>query len=114
MDLKQGDIVWVYVHDEHGRNPKGRPVVILTSTDEIDTNTVLTGCAVTSYFGTPLPSHAVSLPWYSRGHPVTGLRKPSIAHCNWLVTFGISDVENKKGRVPTKTIYDIMRIVSGA
>lgn len=111
MPFKQGDIVWVYrALDEHGRNPKKRPVVILTSTEEITDEDEVVGVAVTHTLPPDISGSAVfvALPWNSRGTTRTGLTKRSAAKCDWLVIFHIDQVDALSGDIDQNTLLRIL------
>ncbi|MFL5241914.1 MAG: type II toxin-antitoxin system PemK/MazF family toxin [Gemmataceae bacterium] len=99
---ERGRIVWVELPDPQGRNPRRRPVVILTSNEEIQSGESLVGVAISTTFD---PSHSeeqVELPWHRAGHPRTGLNKRCAAQCKWLIEFEESSIEEYGGVVPGK------------
>lgn len=108
MPPKQGDIVWATVSDEAGRNPKNRPCLIITPTESLAEGHPITAVAITSTFTTPLPDELVHLPWKRGGHPVTGLKKPCVAVCNWVVRFQVSDIQDTAGIVPPNVLRVIL------
>ena len=108
---QQGDIAWVYRPDPQGRNHKTRGHVIITDTDAVADNAILVGVAITGEFSDPLADNQIALPWSLPRHPVTGLRKPSVAVCNWLVTFSPDEIDNIGGRAPGGQLFQIMRQV---
>jgi len=82
----QGRLIWAFVLDPRGRNPKKRPVVILTSNQEIATVdvfvTVVASCSAASRV--PRPDHFIGLPFQEFGYCSTKLRKPTVVICDWL------------------------------
>jgi hypothetical protein len=50
-----GRIVWVLVADQRGQNPKRRPVVLLTSPNQVPAGHPLIGIAVSTQLPDPLP-----------------------------------------------------------
>ena len=72
MALQQGSIVWVELVDPAGRNPKTRPAVVLTPSNEILPGGTIYVAAASSTFNEPLPVNQVVLPWHPQKHPVTG------------------------------------------
>jgi hypothetical protein len=109
--LQRGRIVLVNIPDPQGRNPKDRPVVIVTATDEITDQDSFFGVAISGKIEKPLPQSCVRLPWDRRGHPRTGLSKPSVARCDWLVEIGSKNVTKMLGFVPDKQLQQIIDIV---
>ena len=55
--------------DPRGENPKVRPFVIVTKTDEIAPEVPFVGVAITGTFSKPPLPDEVQLPWRSDGHP---------------------------------------------
>ena len=108
MALRQGSIIWVQVNDPAGRNPKCRPAVVITPTEEIKPGEVLVAVAATSTIPNPLPDRVVELPWHANRHPLTGLYKRCIAVCDWLIEFSQEDVQKVGGFVPSATLLKIL------
>jgi mRNA-degrading endonuclease toxin of MazEF toxin-antitoxin module len=106
--LEQGQIVWAEVLDRAG-NPKKRPLVIVTSTDEIVLDTPIVAVAISTTFPDPAPDDHVELPWHSRAHPATRLARRSAAVCTWLVELRSSDIKEVKGFVPTATLLEVLK-----
>ena len=100
--LQRGDIVVQQVLDEQGRNPKTRPFVVVTATEEIEETGVAWGVGVTSTLPHKLTDNYVLLPWHPNKHPRTGLKKKCAAKCDWLDE--IMDPANARvmGHVPAK------------
>jgi hypothetical protein len=82
--LKQGSVIRARVGDPQGGNTKVRPLVIVTPTNEIAGENPIAGVAV------------------------TGLRKPCVAKCSWLVVLGVADVVEQKGFVSTERLTEIL------
>jgi len=110
----QGQIVWVRVSDQAGRNPKTRPAVILTATDEISDDEPIVVVAVSTRFDRPLPDNKIELPWHRDRHPVTGLRRRCVAVCDWLVEIRPSAIEDVAGTVPPAKMRQIISRVKRA
>ena len=110
---QQGDIAWVRVEDPQGRNPKIRPIIIISDTEEISADAPLVGVAVSGVIPDPVPSDYVALPWQNGGHPVTNLYKPSVAVCSWIISIQRSEISNISGRVPAAKLLKIMEQVAG-
>ena len=107
--LQQGRIVWAEVLDPQGRNPKVRPAVILTPTNEIKTDVVV--AAMTSQTDDSPPEVAVELPWHAEGHPRTKLTRRNVVVCTWLVTIPVSSIQGTLGLVPFAQMARILEIV---
>lgn len=108
MALQQGSIIWVVVADKGGVNPKCRPAVVVTPTDEITDDDTFVVVAATSTFTKPLPENQIELPWKAGGHPVTGLYKRCVAVCDWLAEVSHSDVDSIGGIVPPAVLRKIL------
>ena len=108
MPLQQGSIVWIATKDQAGRNSKCRPVVILSSTHDIASGKQLAGVAATGTFSKPLPTNRIELPWKNGKHPVTGLYKPCVAVCDWIVKLDQSDIVSIGGIVPDSLLAAIL------
>lgn len=98
----------VYIKDVTpvgGGEAKTRPVILLD--DCCDADEFIVGVAVTSEFNRPLEPFAVELPFGSHGKCKTGLTKPSIAHCEWIVKSHPSDVCERVGYVTDDILLQI-------
>lgn len=109
MSLKQGSIVWVVVSDQAGRNPKCRPAVVVTPTDDIVQDASFVIIAATSTFSSPLPDNRIELPWHPARHPVTGLYKRCVAVCDWLTETTHDKVQGEAGVVPPGVLARILQ-----
>ena len=112
MLLQQGSIVWVSVSDPNGVNPKERPAVVVTPTEEIVSGEAIVLVAVTSTFTRPLPANRIELPWHTAGHPVTGLKRRCVAVCDWLITIDQTAIINIAGNVPNRVLNTILALLS--
>ncbi len=106
--LGRGRVVLAEVVDPQGRNPKQRPLVIVTATDEIQTGSPFVGVAISTTFPNPIPDDYVSLPFHPNGQVQTGLRKRCAAVCSWLVRLTHSDIKGDIGRVPDGQMREIL------
>jgi mRNA-degrading endonuclease toxin of MazEF toxin-antitoxin module len=112
--LVRGLIIWATTPDPAGRNPKRRPVVLLTSQEEVPAGNPLIGVGITGTLPAPLPSDYVLLPWHRSRHPYTGLTKKCAAWCNWRVTIPPNDELEVMGRVPDNVFAEICNKVKAA
>src|SRR5262249_14283582 len=90
---ERGRIVWVDLPDPQGRNPKRRPVAILTATEEIEPGEPLVGVAISTTIDPSSSGAHVELPWHREVRAKTGLKQRSVAVCNWLVAFDVSAIQ---------------------
>jgi len=104
----QGCIIRAKVCDPQGGNPKIRPLVVVTATEEVASTDFLVGVAVTSIFHTPLQDDEVSLPWHATGAAKTSLVKPCVAKCSWLCEIKNESVVEVKGSVPSAQMAKII------
>lgn len=107
--VRQGTIVWIDVDDGRG-NVKRRPVLVVTPSNEILLDREILGLAITSTFRVPLEPQCVALPWSPKGHPATGLRRPSVVVCVWAVRFRVSDAVSIAGYVPGATLRGVLEV----
>lgn len=110
--LSQGQIVDVRIADPNGQNPKPRPAVILTSTDELADADAFVVAAISTKFDAPLPADDIQVPWSSDGRVKSGLTKPSVVKCRWLVRVKRKDILSVRGHLPSAVLCRIMRAVT--
>ena len=109
---RRGTILLVsQVPDQNGGNHKDRHVVLLNDLDS--SHTIFHGVAVTGTFTYPLPPTSVSLPSHRQGRGQTGLNKPSVAVCSWIVTATPADIILKRGSIPSRDLLTILQQVQG-
>lgn len=89
-NLCRGRIVRVEILDPQNRNPKRRPAVIVTPTEEILPDGEVILVAITGSVNAAPAEAQVALPWHAQGHTGTRLTKPSVAVCNWLFASPLS------------------------
>jgi mRNA-degrading endonuclease toxin of MazEF toxin-antitoxin module len=106
--LRQGSIAWVNLCDQAGRNPKCRPAIVITPTEEIDAAKRLTLVAAVGTFSQPLPANRIALPWRKGRHPITGLYKKCIAVCDWIVAVDKSAIVSVGGVCPHEIMSRIL------
>jgi hypothetical protein len=106
--IKQGSIIRALVVDPRGQNPKLRPLVVTTASDEISKERPLVAVAITGALSNPIADDEIRLPFHPRGEASTGLRKPSVAKCSWLVKLQLDAVVEAKGFIPTKVLIQIL------
>lgn len=109
--LTQGQIIRAKVRDQQGRNPKIRPLVIVSPTPDLRSGGVFVAVAITGQFTEPVAEDEVLLPWHPKGLAATRLRKPSIAKCSWLCEIQKEDVIEIKGTVPRSQMEQIIAYV---
>ena len=108
-DLRQGRIVRVELIDPQGRNPKVRPAVIVTPTDQIQPDGEVQVIAITGETTAAPAEDCVSLPWLGTGHSKTGLTKPSVAVVTWQARVPATAILAAKGIVPSTQLAEILR-----
>jgi hypothetical protein len=107
----RGRIVWVELLDPQGQNPKCRPAVIVTPTEDIRPDGTVWVVGITSRLDAAPTEVQVELPWDRRGHPRTGLRERCAAVCTWLARVAMSDVQSEAGNVPGPLLARILSLV---
>ena len=109
--LVPGLIVRAVVLDPAGRNPKARPLVLLTGEDDTPADAPLIAAAISGTLPRPLPNYYVLLPWHRSGHRQTGLKKKCAAVCNWFPQINRSEPVQVMGRVPDTEFATILQKV---
>ncbi len=106
--LARGTIVWVQIDDPQGRNPKCRPAVVLTATNEITPDGEVWVAGISTQIGAAPPEECVELPWHRDRHPKTGLTERCEAVCTWLKKVKVSDIQGLAGVVPGAPLLHIL------
>lgn len=106
--VRQRSIVEVLVTAERGKT-KYRPVLVITSDAEILAGEQIVGVAVSSsaYKNQPF---TVELPWAINGKCKSGLNRPSVAVCNWILDFKSTDVKHH-GYVTEDVFIKVLKAV---
>jgi hypothetical protein len=108
VPLHYGQIVIVSeMTDPNGVNPKDRPPVVVTPTDEIDPNGSIIVVAISTLLPGPAPDDCVELPWDRRRHPRTGLRTRCAAIVPWIQEVPIGRIIGSIGIVPVAQLKAI-------
>lgn len=107
--LKQGSVIRAWIEDPQGGNPKPRPLVVVTPTDDIRQSAVLVAVAITGRFSDPLADDEVPLPYHPAGKANSGLRKPCVAKCSWMAITRLEDVLEVKGFLNTERLTVILQ-----
>jgi mRNA-degrading endonuclease toxin of MazEF toxin-antitoxin module len=108
---QRGRIVLATALDPQGENPKVRPFVIVTATNEIERGKPFVGVAITGAFSKPPLPDEVQLPWRNDGHPQTKLNKEAVAKCSWAMALTHEDIVTYKGMVPPALMERILQII---
>lgn len=107
-NLCRGRIVRVEVLDPQNRNPKCRPAIIITPTEEIRADGDVDLVAITGSTNAAPAEMQVALPWHSQGQAGTRLTKPSVAVCSWVFTSPVSKIQSYEGVVPDRQMLQIL------
>ena len=99
-NLARGRIILALLYDQMGRNPKRRPAVILTATDQINATDPFVVAAISSELGQSPQEYCVPLPWHPKRHSKTGLTRRCAAICTWLCQITAAQVLQNIGFVP--------------
>jgi hypothetical protein len=105
---KQGSVIRARVFDPQGRNPKVRPLVIVTPTAEIPRAAELVAIAITGEFATPLAPDEVELPYHPGGRAGSGLKKQCVAKCRWQCRIKPVDIIERKGYLGVAKVEEIL------
>jgi mRNA-degrading endonuclease toxin of MazEF toxin-antitoxin module len=104
----QGRIVIANVPDPQDGNPKDRPVIIITPTEEITESDPFAVMAITSALPRHLPREYVELPFHRDGQVRTGLKKRCAAKCDWVTTIRAAEIIAYIGHAPP----DAMKLIA--
>jgi len=104
--FRYGQIVLANVSDGHGHT-KTRPVVIVTPTADIIRDEPILAVCISTQIKRPMPAEHVPIPWSNPRHPRTGVNKPNVAKCNWVVSVLSEDIIEVRGIVPAKPMGQI-------
>ncbi len=107
-NLCRGRIVRVEVLDPQSRNPKCRPAVIITPTEEIRPEGDVALVAITGSVNAAPTEVQVALPWHAQGQTGSRLTKPSVAVCTWVFTSPVSKIQSYGGMVPDRQMLQIL------
>ena len=111
--FEQGQVVAVDIPDPDGKpSTHKHPAVILSPTDRIATAPFVFVVGISTKFTDPPPAHWIKLPWQRDGRARTGLDKPCVAKCDWLVKVQKSQLVRPMGAVPTSVLKAIIEQVS--
>ncbi len=109
---RRGDVIIANINDEQGRNPKERPALILSSTEDIAAGWPIVVCAITTTYPEPPPVKYVPLPWSADGSATTRLRRRSAAVPAWAAIIDEGDILATYGYVRASTLNDILMSLS--
>ena len=101
-----GMIVEVWVDDGNGRT-KERPAVIIERDESCDRGGPFLAVAITKSFDLPLPYYHIKVHDSNNRHPVTGLRFPCVAKCNWPRYLEERRIIRKLGDMPAAILFAI-------
>lgn len=95
--------------DPQGRNQKCRTGVIVSPTGGISDDESFVVAAVTSTYREPLAADEIKLPWNrDRTKVRTGLTRPVVVKCSWLVAIEPTDVEAVAGELPLALLTEVL------
>ncbi len=112
MTFYRGQIVYALdpIPDQNGVNPKlNRPFIVVSSNEYIAISTNLDGIAISGNSWEVDDLH-IELP-YATGHQFchTGLKKPSVAVCNWKVVLQQDRIEPSRGYIKPILLERILK-----
>ena len=106
--LRYGQIVVVAgMLDPNGVNPKDRPAVVVTPSDELDAGGPVIVAAISTLRPGSVPEDLVPLPWHPQGHVRTGLKTRCAVVCRWLERVQPSRIERVIGIVPGRRLEEV-------
>ena len=101
-----GRVVWMNTLDSQGRNPKGRPFIVITSNDIIEAGGPVRAIAVTTRLDQVPGDQMVLLP-YGKGNRL-GFTKPCAAYCRWVENVEPAKIESFGGVLSARLLADII------
>jgi len=108
--------VWVEIADPGGNNFYHRPVIVLTSDDEIVFSDTLVGVVASNTAANinPRPDDYIAIPYHPAGNCGTKLKKPTVAVCNWIVKIEKCNIAPgcMAGVVPPRILKEILEQVA--
>ena len=104
-----GRVVWATILDSQGRNPKRRPLIILTPTESITADATVFVVGVSTKFDRDAPEAQTELPFDPRGASRSGLRERCWAVSTWVVEVAVSAIESYAGTIPGLVMAEIIR-----
>jgi hypothetical protein len=111
--LVQGRIIRAYGNDPQGGNPKVRPWVIVTPTDEIEPGIAFQVVGITTQMHLYPSEHYVQVPHANPpARCVTELKEESAALCYWVVSLSENEIVRREGIVPPKYLNQILEKLS--
>lgn len=105
---EQRRIVLVEVPDLQRRNTKIRPAVIVSRTEEIESEGLNACIAITSAVPDKLPDDCVLLPFSPAGKSRTDQKVRSAAMCSWLFQITEDEIEKFIGVAPPQKLQEIL------
>ena len=102
-----GRVIWVELLDPQGRNPKCRPAVIITPTDEITPDGEVRVVGISTQLDAGPHEVQVPLQYDPRAACRSGLREQCVAVCNWIVRIPVVSIRDYAGTIPGKTMHEI-------
>jgi mRNA-degrading endonuclease toxin of MazEF toxin-antitoxin module len=111
--FEQGQIVVLDIADPDGKPAThNHPAVIVSPTDRIEASDIVRVVGISTKYTDPPPAHWIKIPWQRDGRARTGLDKPCVAKCDWLVKVKKSQLVRPIGAVPTSVLKVIIEQVS--
>lgn len=107
MQLRQGDICTADMTPQRGKT-KPRPVIIISKDEEIVSDSDVRVVAVSTTFRLPLSPDQIELPWDHSGNCATGLRRRSVAVCNWIDRIPQDCIKGVRGHVSPMVLLRIL------
>lgn len=112
-DLRYGQIVVVTgMFDPNGVNPKDRPAVVVTPSNELDAGGPVIVAAISTLRPGPVPEDHIPLPWHPQGHVRTGLKTNCAVVCRWLERVQPSRISRVIGFVPGRRLEEVAAMLT--
>jgi mRNA-degrading endonuclease toxin of MazEF toxin-antitoxin module len=108
LPLRQGRIVYVTVFDSHGKNPKRRPVILVSPPEGVPEGAPLIGVAVSTQPRDPLRPEEIRLPSNRQKQGSSRLPERCVAVCDWAVQFFPQQIEEVGGMIYGELLFEIL------
>jgi mRNA-degrading endonuclease toxin of MazEF toxin-antitoxin module len=104
--LGPGRIFWAVYPGDRG-DGKNRPMIVATRWIDILRTGNVVAVVCSTDFTEPIMPIEVRLPFAPDGRCVTGLRRDTVAVCDWTATLPAEEIRETSGIVPTYLLREV-------
>jgi len=107
--LIQGRIIWAVAPDPQGRNPKDRPLIILSDhAENLADDGAIKVVGISTQRAEAPADIQVALPWSRSNTTQTQLTEPSFAVCTWRYSIKKHLIRRTGGVAPPRILQQIL------